>query len=161
MLADCSRITSSYLPDYPAAVPGVSASGLKDNDYRSGDSITIIGWYKDMSQEMCDLSHEFEAGNQGIFKDSEKMYSAPIDSLGFFTRRMPVENTQMLFCDWRRSNIVLIAEPGEMPSIYALKRANEEGKIKLSDEDMAIVNKHTAAYQTFKKNMEEALDRLK
>ena len=127
--AICSYITSSYLPDYPAAesfsfngdrgglatVPDADASsmGLKDNDYRAGDSITIIGWYKDMPQEMWDLSHEFEASYQGIFTSSEKMYSAPIDSLGFFTLRMPVENTQMLYCDWRRSNIVLIAEPGE------------------------------------------------
>ena len=314
-LADCSRITSSFLPDYPATVPDGSPSGLKDNAYRPGDSITIIGWYKDMPQEMRDLSHEFEASYEGIFTDSEKMYSAPIDSLGFFTLRMPVENTQMLYCDWRRSNVVFIAEPGEtyfllkdfaedktlvmgrnarlqnewlaketyyergnyqnlqelggampylahcdslknvalakldalcqehptlsartvnllssdiissiggslmkgrfrmpnltlpqeyidyvtenywnkiegpytalgnsyttfirdygdhqfthlpepyeLPSIYALKRANREGKIKLSDEDMVIVNKHTAAYQTFKKNMEEASDSLK
>ncbi len=312
-LADCSRITSSYLPDYPANVP--DASVLKDNGYRPGDSITIIGWYKDMPQEMRDLSHEFEASYEGIFTDSEKMYSAPIDSLGFFTLRMPVENTQMLFCDWSRSNVVLIAEPGEtylllkdfaedktlvmgrnarlqnewlanetyyehgnyqklrelggpmpylahcdslknvalskldalckehptlsartinllrndiitstgrslmqgrfmapdytlpqeyvdyvtenywnkiegpytalgnsyntfirdygdhllrhlpepyeLPSIYALKRANREGKMKLSDEDMAIINKHTVAYQTFKKNMEEVPDSLK
>lgn len=321
--AICSYITSSYLPDYPATVQGASSStvhgaspsGLKDNGYRSGDSITIIGWYKDMPQEMRDLSHEFEAGYQGIFTDSEKMYSAKIDSLGFFTLRMPVENTQMLFCDWRRSNVVLIAEPGEtylllkdfaedktlvmgrnarlqnewlanetyyehgnyqklrelggampylahcdslknvalskldalckehptlsartvnlirndiitsagrslmqgrfmapnytlpqeyvdyvtenywnkieepytalgntyntfirdysdhllshlpkpdeLPSIYALKRANKEGKIKLSDEEMAIINKHTAAYMTFKKDMEETPDSLK
>ena len=48
-----------------------------------------------------------------------------------------------------------------MPSIYALKRANKEGKIKLSDEDLNIVNKHTAAYQTFNKDMEEAPDSLK
>lgn len=311
----CTNITSSYLPDYPATVPNASALGIKDNAYRSGDSITIIGWYKDMPQELRDLSHEFEASYQSIFTDSEKMYSAPIDSLGFFTFRMPVENTQMLYCDWRRSNIVLIAEPGEtyfllkdfaedktlvmgsnarlqnewlanetyyergnyqklqelggampylahcdslknvalskldalckehptlsertvnllrndiltstgsslmqgrfrmpnltlpqeyvdyvtencwqkvegpytalgnsyttfirdysdymfshlpepdeMPSIYALKRANREGKIKLSDEDLVIVNKHTADYKIFKKDMEETPDSLK
>ena len=311
-LADCSLITSSYLPDYPKKD---TTSEIADNGYRPGDSITIIGWYKDMPQEMWDLSHEFEASYEGIFTDSEKMYSAPIDSLGFFTLRMPVENTQMLFCDWRRSDVVFIAEPGEtylllkdfaedktlvmgrnarlqnewlanysyyehgnyqrlrelggpmpylahcdslnnvalakldalckehptlsertvnllrndmitstgrslmqgrfmapnytlpqeyidyvtencwnkiegpytslgnsyntfirdygdyllshlpepyeLPSIYALKRANREGKIKLSDEDMAIVNKHTVAYQTFKKDMEDAPDSLK
>ena len=41
------------------------------------------------------------------------MYSAKIDSMGFFTLRMPVENTQMLYCDWSRSNVMFIAEPGE------------------------------------------------
>lgn len=323
----CSYITTSYLPDYPAAVPDASASGLtpsvpgasslglKDNAYRPGDSITIIGWYKDMPQDIRDLSHEFEASYEGIFTDKENMYSTPIDSLGFFTLRMPVENTQMLFCDWRRSNVVFIAEPGEtylllkdfaedktlvmgrnarlqnewlanysyyehgnyqrlrelggpmpylahcdslnnvallkldalckehptlsartvnllrndmitsagrslmqgrfmapnytlpqeyidyvtencwnkvegpytalgnsyntfirdysdyllihlpepdeMPSIHAIKRANEEGVIKLSDEELALANKHTAAYQAFKKKFAEAPDSLK
>ena len=54
-----------------------------------------------------------------------------------------------------------LPKPDEMPSIYALKRANREGKIKLIDEDLNIVNKHTAAYQTFNKDMEEAPDSLK
>lgn len=323
----CSYITTSHLPDYPATVPEVSASGstpsvpgasslgLKDNAYRLGDSITIIGWYKDMPQDIRDLSHEFEASYEGIFTDKENMYSTPIDSLGFFTLSMPVENTQMLYCDWHRSNVEFLAEPGEtyfllkdfaedktlvmgrnvrlqnewlanytyyekgnyqrfrelggampylancdslnnvalakldalckehptlsartvnllrneiitsagrslmqgrfmapnytlpqeyvdyvtenfwkkvegpytalgntyntfirdysdylishlpepdeMPSIHAIKRANKEGKIKLSDEDMVIINKHTAAYQTFKKDMAEAPDSLK
>ncbi len=308
----CSMITSSSLPDYPAKD---TMTKLADNGYRMGDSITIIGWYKDMPQEMRDLSHEFEASYEGIFTDSEKMYSTPIDSLGFFTLRMPVDNTQMLYCDWRRSNVVFVVEPGEtyfllkdfaedktlimgrnarmqnewlanygcldrgnyqklqelggpmpylancdslknaalskldalckehptlsartvnllrndiissaggslmqrcysmpdftlpqeyvdyvtenywnkiegpytalgnrytsfsrdysnhllrhlpepveMPSIYALKRANKEGKIKLSNEDMAIISKHTTAFQSFKKDMEEAPDSLK
>lgn len=311
----CSYITTSYLPDYPATVPDASASGLRDNAYRPGDSITIIGWYKDMPQDIRDLSHEFEASYEGIFTDKENMYSTPIDSLGFFTLRMPVENTQMLYCDWRRSNVEFLAEPGEtyfllkdfaedktlvmgrnarlqnewlanytyyekgnyqrfrelggampylancdslnnvalakldalckehptlsartvnllrneiitsagrslmqgrfmapnytlpqeyvdyvtenfwkkvegpytalgntyntfirdysdylishlpepdeMPSIHAIKRANREGKIKLSDEELALANKHTAAYQTFKKDMAEAPDSLK
>lgn len=314
-LSDCSRITSSYLPDYPSSPQGGIRGGLLiDNAYRPGDSITIIGWYKDMPQEMRDLSHEFEASYEGIFTDNEKMYSAPIDSLGFFTLRMPVENTQMLYCDWRRSNIVLIAEPGEtyfllkdfaedktlvmgrnarlqnewlanetyyehgnyqnlrelggpmpylahcdslknvalaklealckehptlsartvnllrtdiitsigrslmqglfmapnytlpqeyvdyvmenywrkiegpytalgnnyntfirdctdqllkhlepdeIPAIYAIKKAHKEGKIKLSDEELVLVNKHTPAYQAFKKDMEETPDSLK
>lgn len=109
-LAECSRITSSYLPDYPTK--DVTAK-LADNGYRMGDSITIIGWYKDMPQEIRDLSGEFEAGCADIFTDNEKMYSAKIDSLGFFTLRMPVENTQMLYCDWSRSNVMFLAEPGE------------------------------------------------
>ncbi len=318
-----SYITSSYLPDYPTTVPDAatvpdgspSGMGIKDNAYRMGDSITIIGWYKDMPQEMRDLSHEFEASYQSIFTDKEIMHSAPIDSLGRFTLRMPVENTQMLYCDWRRSNVMFIAEPGEtyfllkdfaedktlvmgrnarlqnewlaneiyyergnyqelqklggampylahcdslknvalakidnlckehptlsartvnllrndiltyigsslmqgrfrmphltlpqeyvdyvtencwnkiegpytafgnsyttfirdysdnllrtlpepdeMPSIHAIKRANEEGKIKLSDEELALANEHTVAFQAFKKKFAEAPDSLK
>ena len=109
-LADCSRITSSCLPDYPTK--DVTAK-LADNGYRMGDSITIIGWYKDMPQEIRDLSGEFDAGYDGIFTGNNKACSAKIDSLGFFTLRMPVENTQMLYCDWNRSNVMFLAEPGE------------------------------------------------
>ena len=108
--AVCSYITSNYLPDYPTKD---TTSKLADNGYRTGDSITIIGWYKDMPKEIRDLSGEFETGYESIFTDSKKMYSAKIDSMGFFTLRMPVENTQMLYCDWSRSNVMFIAEPGE------------------------------------------------
>ena len=146
----CSYITTSYLPDYPATVPDASASGLglKDNAYRSGDSITIIGWYKDMPQEMRDLSHEFEASYEGIFTDSEKMYSAPIDSLGFFTLRMPVENTQMLFCDWSRSNVVLIAEPGET---YLLLKDFAEDKTLVMGRNARLQNEWLANYTYYEK----------
>ncbi len=109
-LSNCSQITGSYLPDYPIHD---NTAKLADNGYCSGDSITIIGWYKDMPQEMRDLSGEFEASYSCIFNNSEKMYSAKIDSLGFFTLRMPVDNSQMLYCDWHRSNVALVAEPGE------------------------------------------------
>lgn len=117
----CSRITGDHLPDYPVKD---TTSKLADNGYRSGDSITIIGWYKDMPKELRDLSGEFEASYESIFTDNNNTYSARIDSLGFFTLRMPVENTQLLYCDWSRSNVVFIAEPGE--TYFLLKDFSED-----------------------------------
>lgn len=146
----CSYITTSYLPDYPATVPDASASGLglKDNAYRSGDSITIIGWYKDMPQDIRDLSHEFEASYEGIFTDKENMYSTPIDSLGFFTLRMPVENTQMLFCDWHRSHVEFLAEPGET---YFLLKDFAEDKTLVMGRNVRLQNEWLANYTYYEK----------
>lgn len=129
--AVCSLITSEYLPDYPATVPEASAanapdaspSGIKDNAFRSGDSITIIGWYKDMPKELYDKSHEFEAAYTSIFNDERVTFSAPIDNDGHFTLRMPVENTELLYCDWTRCNIMFLAEPGE--TYFLLKDFND------------------------------------
>ena len=156
----CSYITTSFLPDYPATVPEVSASGstpsvpgasslgLRDNAYRPGDSITIIGWYKDMTQDIRDLSHEFEASYEGIFTDKENMYSTPIDSLGFFTLRMPVENTQMLFCDWHRSHVEFLAEPGET---YFLLKDFAEDKTLVMGRNARLQNEWLANYTYYEK----------
>ena len=43
----CSPITTSTLPDYSTRD---NRQGLKDNGYRMGDSVTIVGWLKDMPQ---------------------------------------------------------------------------------------------------------------
>lgn len=130
-VADCSLITSEYLPDYPAnapeasaaTVPDASPSGVADNAFRAGDSITIIGWYKDMPKELYDRSHEFEAAYTSIFNDEHVTFSAPIDDEGHFTLRMPVENTELLYCDWTRCNIMFLAEPGE--TYFLLKDFND------------------------------------
>ena len=43
----CSPITTSTLPDYPTRD---DRQGFKDNGYRMGDSVTIVGWLKDIPQ---------------------------------------------------------------------------------------------------------------
>ena len=44
----CSPITGTTLPDYPTKD---TRKGFVDNGYRTGDSVTIVGWLKDMPQE--------------------------------------------------------------------------------------------------------------
>ncbi len=43
----CERITSRLMPPYP--VPDTRPS-LADNGYRMGDSVTIVGWYRNMNE---------------------------------------------------------------------------------------------------------------
>lgn len=66
-----------------------------------------------MPQEMYDWSHEFSAVHYNILTDKKMTFSVPLDLLGRFTLRMPIEKTAQLFCDWGRSTILLVAEPGE------------------------------------------------
>ena len=106
----CSMITGDFLPDYPTKD---TATKLADNGYRMGDSVTIIGWYKDMTQEMQQMGSEFNAAYQSIFTDENKNFYTKMDSLGRFTLRMPVENAQMLYCDWDRTTLMFLVEPGE------------------------------------------------
>lgn len=119
-VADCSLITDETLPDYPTKA---TSTVIADNDFRSGDSITIVGWYKDMPAELLNKSHEFEASYNSIFNDERVTFSAPIDDEGHFTLRMPVENTEFLYCDWERCNIMFLAEPGE--TYFLLKDFND------------------------------------
>ncbi len=45
----CSQITTPSLPDYPTKD---TRKGFVDNDYRENDSVTIVGWLKDMPKKM-------------------------------------------------------------------------------------------------------------
>ena len=45
---ECSPITTAAMPDYPTKD---LRRGFADNGYSDGDSVTIVGWLKDMPQE--------------------------------------------------------------------------------------------------------------
>jgi len=106
---NCSAITSEYLPDYPTK----DLSSFKDNNYRQSDTVTLIGWMKDFPKEILDRDREFEVSTAGIFSRNELKASGKVDSLGRFCVKVPVENTQQYFMDWRRSHVVTVLEPGE------------------------------------------------
>lgn len=132
----CSLITSDFLPDYPTK----DATGtMANNGYRSGDSVTIVGWYKDMPQEAWKQSGEFEAAYTSVFTDNEVIFSAKLDSLGRFTLRMPIENTQMLYCDWRRCNLMFPVEPNET---YFLLKDFAENKTLLMGGNARLQNEY-------------------
>lgn len=105
----CSSITSEYLPDYPTK----DVSAFKDNNYRQGDTVIFMGWMKDFPKQVLDRLPEFEVSTAGLFSRSELRASARIDSLGRFCVKVPVENTQQVYMDWRRSHVVTVLEPGE------------------------------------------------
>ncbi len=106
----CERITSRFMPPYPVAD---NRPAVADNGYRMGDSVTIIGWYKDMNKEAWKEGREFSIDVQYLCLPDNSEYSTAIDSLGRFTLRIPVENTCRLRPDWARCRWELLLEPGE------------------------------------------------
>lgn len=108
----CEVITTPYLPDYPSRD---ERTCFKDNDYRSGDSVTVVGWIKNMTPEMHN-----EGGGKYVDVDimnfvtaTEDIFNAPLDSEGRFKITVPVLNTTQIYGDWGRSNINTVIEPGE------------------------------------------------
>ncbi len=108
----CEVITTPYLPDYPSRD---ERTCFKDNGYRSGDSVTVVGWIKNMTPEMLN-----EGGGkfadidiENFITDEEESFNAPLDSLGRYHITVPVLNTTQVYVDWGRSNINTVIEPGE------------------------------------------------
>lgn len=109
--ATCSPITSTAQPDYPTKD---QRKGFADNGYRAGDSVTIIGWLKDMPQEAWQRKgREFEVGIENIFNGEQESAYALMDSLGRFTLHMPLLNTSQAFLDWGRTTKSTVLEPGK------------------------------------------------
>ena len=109
----CSPITTATLPDYPIKDNRV---GFKDNGYRMGDSVTIVGWLKDRPAEALQRGEkEFEVMVHNVVTREPGGLSlyAKMDSLGRFTLKMPLQNTSQVFVDWKRSLVSTVFEPGE------------------------------------------------
>ena len=107
---ECSLITTATLPDYPKKD---LRTGFADNGYRDGDSVTMIGWLKDMPQEEWEKGREFGIFWNCIVKDEPENFFVKMDSLGRFTLRFPVVNTSEIWLDEHRTDIITFVEPGE------------------------------------------------
>ena len=105
----CSLITTAALPDYPTKD---LRTGFADNGYRDGDSVTIVGWLKDMPQEVWQQG-EVGLSWRSIITDEEEKFFVKMDSLGRFTLRFPVINTSEVWFDEDRTDIISFVEPGE------------------------------------------------
>lgn len=106
----CNKITTACLPDYPISDTNTT---IVDNNFRMGDSVTIIGWLKDMPKEAAEISNEFSVGVRSIFADVDKFYSAPLKPDGQFVLRLPVDNTLSFFVEIERNPMMLFVEPNE------------------------------------------------
>lgn len=106
----CSPITTATLPDYPTKD---LRKEFVDNGYREGDSVTIIGWLKDMPEQAWKRGKEFNVAIGNILSDDEKNSYAKMDSLGRFTLKMPILNSSEAFLDWGRTTNNTLLEPGK------------------------------------------------
>lgn len=108
----CEVITTPYLPDYPSRD---ERTCFKDNDYLSGDSVTVVGWIKNMTPEMQNEGGRkyVDVAIMNFVTETEEEFNAPLDSEGRFKITVPVLNTTQVYVDWGRSNINTVIEPGE------------------------------------------------
>lgn len=106
----CSPITKAVLPDYPMKD---TRTGFIDNGYNPTDSVTIIGWLKDMPEQAWQQSKEFSVDYQNIMNNRQENAYTKMDSLGRFSFKMPLLNSTEVFIDWRRTTINSFLEPGK------------------------------------------------
>jgi len=106
----CSPITGAALPDYPTKD---QRTGFVDNGYNPKDSVTIIGWLKDMPEEARRQGGDFNVSVKNFLVDEEETAYAKMDSLGRFTLKMPLLNSSEVFIDWDRSHQNSVLEPGK------------------------------------------------
>ena len=108
----CSQITGTTLPDYPIKD---TRTGFVDNGYNPNDSVTIIGWMKDMPQEALSIG-DVEVNSKellDLFSPKEKSTYVKMDSLGRFSLKMPLLNSSQVLIDPDRSIKIALLEPGK------------------------------------------------
>ena len=106
----CSPITGAALPDYPTKD---QRTGFVDNGYNPKDSVTIIGWLKDMPEEARRQGGDFNVSVTNFLVNEEETAYAKMDSLGRFTLKMPLLNSSEVFIDWDRLHQSSVLEPGK------------------------------------------------
>lgn len=104
-----SLITTSELPNYPTK----DLTPFKDNGYQAGDTVTFVGWLKDLPKEVLDRNRKYVITTYSIFTREATEYSGDIDDEGHFVVKVPVENSQQVYTDWGRTSIVTVLEPEE------------------------------------------------
>ncbi|MBO4827141.1 MAG: thioredoxin family protein [Prevotella sp.] len=130
----CSQITGTVLPDYPAKD---TRTGFTDNGYQMGDSVTIVGWLKDMPEQAWKHGKEFQIGIENIIADKQESFYAKMDSLGRFTFKMPLLNTSQVFLDWGRTTKSSVLEPGKT---YFLLNDFKTGQVLWMGDDVRVQN---------------------
>ena len=106
----CSPITGAVMPDYPTKD---LRTGFVDNGYAPTDSVTIIGWLKDMPPQAWRNGREFAVAFEDIISERQENAYTVMDSLGRFSFKMSLLNSTEVFIDWGRSTVQTFLEPGK------------------------------------------------
>ena len=104
----CSPMVTKSLPDYPKKD---NRNGFVDTNFANGDSVTIVGWLKDMPPHEWKQGKEFKIAYNDIFTRTQESFYTKMDSLGRFTLKFPLLNTSMIYLE--RTNIAAVVEPGK------------------------------------------------
>ena len=127
-----SMITSQGLPDYPTED---TRADFVNNGYKT-DTITLVGWLKDMPKHYKSLN-TFEIGYENFLLDKEVSVYADLDEQGRFTAKIPVLNSTEFFMDWRRCFINTMLEPGKT---YFMLYDFKEGRRYFMGDDCRLQN---------------------
>lgn len=130
----CTPITTASLPDYPQKD---DRKGIKDNGYKEGESVRLIGWMKDMPKEQWDKSGEFGISYSNLLNGEYEMVYGKLDSLGRFCFEVPLLNSTQVFMDWSRSHLCPVLEPGKT---YFLLNDFSTGQKLFMGEDVRLQN---------------------
>ena len=107
--ANYSFISTITLPDYPAKD---TCKTFRDTHYQT-DTVTLIGWLKDMPKYLKDKGNEYDASVNSIFTGRQIGCYGKIDSIGRFVVKIPLLNSSEIFFDWERTYIRTLFEAGE------------------------------------------------
>ena len=105
----CRLITGICLPDYP--MPDTTTT-FRNTHYET-DTVTFVGWLKDMPEHLKRKGNEYRVTGQDIFSGEDRMSYGKLDSLGRFQIKVPLQNATEVFMDWERTFIRTLFEPGE------------------------------------------------
>ncbi len=134
-----SVITSITLPDYPQKDPNPD---FKDSHYVT-DTVTFVGWLKDMPDKMKEMGNEYEISYRDFLSDDAVSSYGKIDSLGRFLVKIPLLNSSEVTFDWSRTYIRTLFEPAET---YFLLYDYKEGHKLFMGKNCRLQNE-TLAYQ--------------
>ncbi len=128
-----SMVNSRFMPDYPVET---LTTDTKVSNSVSSDSTTIIGWLKDMP----DFLKQYDTFDFNYCSEADfdiKDYNAKIDSLGRFSITFPLSKATEMRCDWKRTFIRTIFEPGKT---YFLLWDFKEGRRYFMGNDARVQN---------------------
>lgn len=102
-----SMITGRFLPDYPVKD---NRTDFVDTGYQP-DTVTVNGWIRNLPENER-LPRFYEFCTNDFFSGEQQTFTAMLDEEGRFTLRFPLLNTSEFFCDWGRTALRTMLEPG-------------------------------------------------
>lgn len=151
-LASKKTKAATYRQTGPGFTPFATADQqpFKNSGFKT-DTVTLIGYYRNYGklQEVATSAQQkgpFKVSVPNFILDKSVEYYADIDSLGRFSLKFPVLNTQQVYIDWGRLTQMDVVEPGETLFLYAdMADFIPKAPITTREEMMAFRNspKHT------------------
>lgn len=107
--AVCGVLTDPVLPQYPIA----DDTPMTDTRCQTIDSVTIVGWLRNLPEVAKTGSMNFAVTVPGSIQTKELTYYSKIDSLGRFSLTFPLLNTTETFLRWDEAMMAMVLEPGK------------------------------------------------